>query len=76
MLDCNYLGVVEGSAGLTKYANASLVRSIARHEALEVAAARGATHVRWFDESADWASMHVAGHAFDCRAYKAEPPDA
>lgn len=74
MTDCNYLGEVEGSAGLTKASNATLVRNTARHEALEVAVAKGATHVRWLQESADWASVHVTAQAFDCSTRKAVPP--
>ena len=76
MTDCNYLGIVEGSAGVTKFSNATLVRNTARHEALESAIAKGATHVRWLHESADWSSVHVTAQAFDCRARKAEPPPA
>ncbi len=76
MTDCNYLGVVEGSAGRTKFANATLVRNAARHEALEIAVAKGATHVRWLHESVDWASVYVTAQVFDCTARKAEPPQA
>ena len=73
MTDCNYLGVVEGSAGVTKFSNATLVRNTARHDALEIAAAKGATHVRWLHETVDWASVNVSAQAFDCSARKAEP---
>jgi hypothetical protein len=74
VIDCDYLGVVEGSAGLTKFTNATLVRNAARREALEMAAAQAATHVRWLHESVDWASMHVTAQAFDCRGRKTAPP--
>jgi hypothetical protein len=74
MTDCNYLGVVEGSAERTKYSNASLLRAIARREARESAGAKGATHVRWLHESEDWTSVNVTAQAFDCSARTAEPP--
>lgn len=76
MTDCNYLGVVEGSAGLTKFTNTTLVRNAARRAALEVAVAKGATHVRWLHESADWVSVDVSAQAFDCSTRRAEPPQA
>jgi hypothetical protein len=76
MTECNYLGVVEGAAGVTKYSNATLVRNTARREAMEVAVSKGATHVRWRDESMDGSSMHVTAQAFDCSARKAAPPPA
>jgi hypothetical protein len=60
MTDCNYLGVVEGSAEMTKFSNATLIRNTARREALEIAVAKGATHVRWLYESVDWTSMNVS----------------
>ena len=74
MTDCNYLGVVEGTGARTKFTNATLVRNAARHEAMEVAVAKGATHVRWLHESVDWTSVHVIAQAFDCSARNAEPP--
>ena len=76
MRECNYLGVVEGAAGLTKYSNATLVRNTARREAMEVAVTKGATHVRWMDESVDGGSVHVTAQAFDCSARKVEPPQS
>ena len=76
MTDCNYLGVFEGSAGRTKFSNATLLRNTARRDAMERALAKGATHVRWLEESADWASVHVAAQAFDCSVRKAAPPPA
>jgi hypothetical protein len=74
MTACNYLGVVEGTAGRTKFSNAALTRHAARREALEIALTKGATHVRWLQESVDWASMQVTAQAFDCSARRAEPP--
>jgi hypothetical protein len=76
MTDCNYLGVVEGSAGRTRFSNANLLRATARREALEIAGSKGATHVRWLHESADWVSVNVTAQAFDCSARTAEPPQA
>lgn len=73
MTDCNYLGEVQGSAGRTRFANVTLLRNTARHEALEVALGKGATHVRWLHESADWISVNVTAQAFDCTTRNAAP---
>lgn len=64
---CASLGVVEGSSAQSGPANISTGRNNARNEALEHAAAKGATHVQWMENNEGWSGIYITAEAFDCR---------
>jgi S1-C subfamily serine protease len=64
--DCASLGVVEGSSAQSGPANISTGRNNARNEALEHAAAKGATHVQWMENNEGWSGIYVTAAVFDC----------
>jgi len=64
--DCESLGMVEGSSAQTGAANISTGRNNARNEALERAASRGATHVRWLENNEGFSGIHITAEAFNC----------
>ncbi len=62
---CGYLGIVDGSSTQTGAA-ASTGRNNARNEALEKAAHKGATHVRWLTNDDGFGSVRITAEVFDC----------
>lgn len=67
---CDFLGVVEGSSTQSGAANISTGRNNARNEALERAAAKGATHVHWLENNESWSGIHITAEAFDCDSHE------
>jgi S1-C subfamily serine protease len=65
---CESLGMVEGTSTQTGAANISTGRNNARNEALERAASRGATHVRWLENQEAFMGLHITAEAFSCRS--------
>jgi S1-C subfamily serine protease len=63
---CDSVGMVEGSSAQSGPANISTGRNNARNEALERAAAKGATHVQWVENNEGWSGIYVTAEAFDC----------
>lgn len=76
---CDSVGMVEGSSAQSGPANISTGRNNARNEALERAAAKGATHVQWVENNEGWSGIHVRAEAFDCGSHErprvVETPD-
>lgn len=70
---CEGLGIVEGSSSQSGPANIATGRVNARNEALEQAAARGATHVHWLPNDESWSGIHSTAEAFRCEAGGAHP---
>jgi S1-C subfamily serine protease len=64
---CTQLGIVEGSSTQTGTANIATGRNNARNEALEKAAKKGATHVRWVSYDEAFSGIHITGQVFDCK---------
>lgn len=65
ILECEYLGLVEGSSMQSGSANADIGETNARHEALEAAVGNGATHILWRPTSYG-ARVHASGDSYDC----------
>lgn len=63
---CSYLGVVDGTSRQSGSANISTGRNNARNEALNRAAGKGATHVRWMTEDESWSGIHYTAEAYNC----------
>lgn len=69
---CRFLGVVDGTSRQTGIANEGIGRNNARNEALEEAARRGATHVRWIGNDESFSAIRVTAETYDCRVQ--QPP--
>lgn len=69
---CRFLGVVDGTSRQTGIANEGIGRNNARNEALEEAARRGATHVRWIGNDESFSAIRVTAETYDCSVQ--QPP--
>jgi len=63
---CEYLGIVDGSSMQTGVANVSNGRNNARNEALDHAADKGATHVRWLTNDESFSGIRITAEAYNC----------
>ena len=66
LADCRDLGLVEGDSGGGSFSNRPLAERIAHNEALEHAAEKGATHVRWLEDYPNWGARRVTAEAYAC----------